>query len=166
MGGKSESELFNPPSLAFRPVSPKLVKVRLALLAVADGALVLAATAVMILLHAWWISGLAAAVLALGVFWAWITVRQVRAIGYAESDRELLIRRGVMFRSMKVVPYGRLQYLDVNAGPLSRAFGLASLRLNTAAGVLNATLPGLEAPEAARLRDRLAALGDSEMAGL
>ena len=60
------------------------------------------------------------------VFLVWSIVlvpRQVRAIGYAERDDDLLIRKGVMFRSMVVVPYGRMQYVDVEAGPLDRKLG-------------------------------------------
>jgi uncharacterized protein len=98
---------------------------------------------------------------------AWSVVgRRYRSWGYAEREDDLLVRRGVMFARMSVVPYGRMQFIDVTAGPLERAFGLATVRLHTAAATTDARIPGLEREEAARLRDRLAELGEAQAAGL
>jgi membrane protein YdbS with pleckstrin-like domain len=92
--------------------------------------------------------------------------RRVRAWAYAERDDDLLVQRGVMIRRLSVVPYGRMQYVDVTAGPVERAFGLATVRMHTAAAASDARVPGLPAAEAARLRDNLTALGESRAAGL
>lgn len=92
--------------------------------------------------------------------------RRWRAWGYCERDDDLLVRRGVLVRRLTVVPYGRMQYVDVVSGPLERRFGLATLTLHTAAARTHAHVPGLAADEAARLRDRLAALGEARQAGL
>jgi membrane protein YdbS with pleckstrin-like domain len=92
--------------------------------------------------------------------------RRYRSWGYAERKDDLLVRRGVMFARLSVVPYGRMQFIDVTAGPLERSFGLASVRLHTAAAATDARIPGLEREEAARLRDRLAELGEAQAAGL
>jgi len=98
---------------------------------------------------------------------AWGVVgRRYRSWGYAEREDDLLVRRGVMFARLSVVPYGRMQFIDVTAGPLERAFGLATVRLHTAAASTDARIPGLERGEAARLRDRLAELGEAQAAGL
>lgn len=88
------------------------------------------------------------------------------AWGYAERDDDLLLRRGVVIRRTSVVPYGRMQYVDVTAGPLDRRLGLASVVLHTAAAATDAAIPGLDAREADRLRDRLAALGEARAAGV
>jgi uncharacterized protein len=97
----------------------------------------------------------------------WILVgRRYRSWGYAEREDDLLVRRGVMFTRLSVVPYGRMQFIDVTAGPLERAFRLATVRLHTAAAATDARIPGLERDEAARLRDRLAELGEAQAAGL
>jgi membrane protein YdbS with pleckstrin-like domain len=104
--------------------------------------------------------------LALGAI-AWAIVgRRYRSWGYAEREDDLLVRRGVMFARLSVVPYGRMQFIDVTAGPLERAFGLATVRLHTAAAATDARIPGLEREEAARLRDSLAELGEAQAAGL
>ena len=92
--------------------------------------------------------------------------RRVRAWGYAERAEDLLVRRGVMFRRMSVIPYGRMQYVEVTAGPFERAFGLATVQMHTAAAASDARIPGLPAAEAARLRDQLTSLGESHAMGL
>jgi len=106
-----------------------------------------------------------AALVAGAVLWPLVD-RRYRSWGYAERDDDLLVRRGVMFARLSVVPYGRMQFIDVTAGPLERAFGLATVRLHTAAAATDARIPGLSREEAGRLRDRLAELGESQAAGL
>jgi membrane protein YdbS with pleckstrin-like domain len=89
-----------------------------------------------------------------------------RAWGYAERQDDLLVRRGVLVRRLSIVPYGRMQFVDVTAGPVDRLFGLATVQLHTAAAATDARIPGLPTEEAHRLRDRLAALGEAQAAGL
>lgn len=92
--------------------------------------------------------------------------RRVRAWGYLEREDDLFVRRGLLVRRLSVVPYGRMQFVDVVAGPLERSFGLATVRLHTAAAATDARIPGLAADEAARLRDQLTSLGEARAAGL
>jgi uncharacterized protein len=92
--------------------------------------------------------------------------RRFDAWGYVERGDDLLVRRGVMFSRLSVVPYGRMQFVDVTAGPLERAFGLATVRLHTAAAATDARIPGLERSEATRLRDLLAERGEAQAAGI
>jgi uncharacterized protein len=92
--------------------------------------------------------------------------RRVRAWAYAERADDLLVRRGVMFRRMSVIPYGRMQYVEVTAGPFERAFGLATVQMHTAAAHSDARIPGLPADVAARLRDQLTSLGEARAIGL
>jgi hypothetical protein len=108
----------------------------------------------------------ACAVIGGGLLAAWIVQRRYAAWGYAEREDDLLVRRGVLVSRLSVVPYGRMQYIDVRAGPLERAFGLATVHMHTAAAASDARIPGLERNEAARLRDRLAELGEAQAAGL
>lgn len=110
-------------------------------------------------------AGLAAVVALAGLCFAGLRGR-FRSWGYAERADDLLVRRGVLVRRLTVVPYGRMQFIDVTAGPVDRAFGLATVQLHTAAAATDARIPGLPATEAGRLRDRLAALGEAQAAGL
>jgi membrane protein YdbS with pleckstrin-like domain len=102
---------------------------------------------------------------ALGWLW-WLIGRQVAAIGYSDRSDDLLVVSGIIFRRLVVVPYGRMQLVDVRRGPIERYLGLATVQLHTAAATTDATVPGLPPDEAGRLRDRLAALGEQRSAGL
>lgn len=84
--------------------------------------------------------------------------RRYRAWGYAEGEDELAIRRGVLVRTRTIVPFGRVQHIDVAQGPIERRFGLATLILHTA-GTRSAAvaLPGLLHEEAEAMRDRIRA---------
>ena len=110
--------------------------------------------------------GFAAASLVVGALLLRFVGRRYRSWGYAEREDDLLIRRGVMFARLSVVPYGRMQFIDVTAGPIERSFGLATVRMHTAAAASDARIPGLAREEAARLRDRLAELGEAQAAGI
>jgi uncharacterized protein len=167
-------EPIDPPGIAWTRVSPRYTAVRLlgwalaTLPVLALCCLPLLLRAASVLPHlplppAW---ALPALVLLLALWRGLLIPRQVRAIGYAERDEDLLVRRGIFFQRLLVVPYGRMQYVDVAAGPVERAFGLASVKLHTASPATNAQIPGLPAAEAARLREQLSARGQARLAGL
>ena len=97
----------------------------------------------------------------------WLVERgRYRSWGYAERDEDLVVRRGLMFHRLTVVPFGRMQFVDVTAGPVDRLFDLATVQLHTAAATTDARVPGLRSADAARLRDRLAALGEARTSGI
>ena len=97
----------------------------------------------------------------------WFVERgRYRSWGYAERDEDLVVRRGLMFHRLTVVPFGRMQFVDVTAGPVDRIFDLATVQLHTAAAATDARVPGLRSTDAALLRDRLAALGEARTSGI
>lgn len=102
----------------------------------------------------------------LGVTMGWFLRRRFRAWRYLERNEDLLVARGVMVQRLSVVPYGRMQFVEVTAGPIERLFNLSTVKLHTAAAASDARIPGLETAEAARLRDRLTELGESMAAGM
>jgi uncharacterized protein len=160
------SEPFDPPGEPWVRVSPKLATLR-RLLNIGAGAVLLAALTVLAAMASTW-AAVTVAVLGVGALgWGWVVVgRSVRSWGYAERADDLLVTRGVLNRQLVVVPYGRMQFVDVTAGPLDRRFGLATVQLHTAAAASDAQIPGLVPAEAARLRDRLAARGEAGAAGV
>lgn len=95
-----------------------------------------------------------------------LTPRRVRSIGYQLRADDLLFRRGIMFRRIVAVPYGRMQLVDINRGPIDRALGLSELKFVTAAASTGVVIPGLPEADADRLRDELVALAESRRAGL
>jgi membrane protein YdbS with pleckstrin-like domain len=114
-----------------------------------------------------WLFGLGvAATAALGLWRVFVIIRAVAAWGYAERDNDLLVRHGLLVRRLSIVPYARMQFVDVTAGPLERTFKLATVQLHTAAAATDAKVPGLRPAEASRLRDRLTALGEDRAEGL
>jgi len=155
-----------PDSVEWRRVSPRLITVELIGRMIWTGVL-LAGLLIGWLLygHRLWLAGMTAVVI-LAAWRSVITVRAVRAWGYAERDNDLLVRHGLLIRRLSIVPYARMQYVDVTAGPLERAFRLATVQLHTAAAASDARIPGLPPAEASRLRDRLTALGEDRAEGL
>ena len=96
----------------------------------------------------------------------WLTGRRVRSWGYAERSHDLLVTSGILFPRLVIVPYGRMQLVDLKAGPIHRALGIMTVQLHTAAATTDASIPGLTPQVAADLRDRLAARGEQRSAGL
>lgn len=158
--------VFDPEGIEWHTVSPRLTKVRLLTWTLTMALPILAVIIVTAFFPTWWMFVILAAVLGLYIWIAMIIRRQVPKIGYAEREDDLLIRRGILFRSIVVVPYGRMQLVDVEAGPLDRKFGIAKVTLHTASPQTDAVVPGLVPEEAARLRDRLASRGEARLAGL
>jgi membrane protein YdbS with pleckstrin-like domain len=108
----------------------------------------------------------ATAAVAIAMVRAVVVVRSVRSWGYAERDDDLLVRHGLFLRKLSIIPYARMQFVDVTAGPMERMFGLATVTMHTAAAASDARVPGLPGAEAARLRDRLSSLGEARSEGL
>jgi|HubBroStandDraft_5_1064220.scaffolds.fasta_scaffold90356_2 membrane protein YdbS with pleckstrin-like domain len=146
----------SPRLLRVRRIQLGLVTVPLALVGGLAGASVSAAAG----------AGVALGVLLAGLVAERFLARRVAAWGFTERHEDLMVRRGVMVRRLSVIPYGRMQFIDVSAGPLERSQGLATLRMHTAAAASDARIPGLDQDMAARLRDQLAALGQAQAAGL
>jgi hypothetical protein len=146
--------------------SPRLLRVRRIQAAVATVLAALAGGIIGGLVSAPVGLGIGLGLLAAGLVSLLFLARRVAAWGYAERDDDLMVRRGVLIRRLSVIPYGRMQFIDVTAGPVERSQGLATLRMHTAAAASDARIPGLERAAAARLRDHLAALGEARAAGL
>lgn len=149
-------------------LSPKLVSVRRLIQLVVSGVLAVVLGVLLFLgIVPTWLAAVLAAVLLVEFVWSWWLIgRRVRSYGYVERADDLLVTSGIMFRRLVVVPYGRLQLVDVVAGPLDRMYGIATVRLHTAAATTDATIPGLTPDTAASLRDRLAAKGESRGIGI
>lgn len=154
-----------PDTVTWRPVSRKLIAVEL--LQLGFGLAFLFLVVAIASGFGWPYPGASYAVVAgYGLLRTVAIVRAVFAWGYAERERDLLVRHGLLIRRLSIVPYARMQFVDVTAGPLERAFGLATVQLHTAAAASDARVPGLPPPEAARLRDRLTTLGEDLGEGL
>lgn len=146
----------SPRLLRARRIQTALATVPLALIGGLAGATVSATTG----------AAVAAAIVIAGLIAERFLARRIAAWGFAERHEDLMVRRGVLVQRLSVIPYGRMQFIDVTAGPIERSLGLATVRMHTAAAASDARIPGLEQDVAARLRDQLAALGQAQAAGL
>ncbi len=153
--------------VSWRRPDPKLLLLRRLEVAAVTVAIALAA-GIVLGLHSGAAVGVlcSVAAIAAGLVVERILGRRFSSWGYAERDDDLLVQRGVLIYRLSVVPYGRMQFIDVRAGPFERSFGLATVHMHTAAAASDARIPGLGRDEAARLRDRLAELGEAQAAGL
>lgn len=84
--------------------------------------------------------------------------RVYRRLGYAMDGRLLRTVRGWLFHTDTIVPFVRVQHIDVTQGPVDKLFGTAVLVVHTA-GTHNSvvTLPGLSPARAAEIRDAIRA---------
>ena len=96
----------------------------------------------------------------------WWQARLVASWRYCEREDDLLVSRGRFYRQLTIVPYGRMQVIDVEAGPLANRYGIAKVELVTASASTDAAIPGLPTQVAYDLRNRLAAKGEAAAAGL
>lgn len=160
------TERLDLPDIEWRGVSRKYIVVEVVGLII-FGLIVSAATSIPTFVTG--IQWFAAIPISLGVIFLiniLLTPRRVRAIGYMLRDDDLVFRRGLMFRRVVAVPYGRMQLVDINRGPLDRAVGLSELKFVTAAASTGVIIPGLREQDAEELRDTLVALAESRRAGL
>lgn len=161
-------DLFAPPAYEWQRLAPNFLTLRR--LSDAIGWLVLfsiPAVLVLVLTEQWWVSVLlwVACLVIIGLRFYFLR-RSCASWGYVEREDDLYITHGVWFRSLTAVPYGRMQLVEVESGPLERMFGLASVTLKTASPGTDARIPGLAPAEAARLRDQLTELGEAHASGL
>ena len=105
------------------------------------------------------------ALVAAAVLWFLAGLFQ-RSWGYVEAPAELYLTYGVLIRQLVVVPYGRMQVVDVTADLLEQALGIATVRVRTAASTADTRVVGLPLADAVQLRDRLAARSESFSTGL
>lgn len=155
-----------PDDVAWRRVSPRLFWLQTLVYLLTAAVVCAVGLPLWLMLDAWPAGAAAAVITGLILIRLILLPRSLRSWGYAERADDLLVRHGLLVRRLSIVPYGRMQFVDVTAGPLERLFGLATVQLHTAAAATDAKIPGLPPAEAARLRDRLAALGEARAEGL
>lgn len=154
---------------ALRPVSPRLVPARYVASIVGYVIWVLliaGAIVAAVLTELWWLAPIGVLPLIILLQSLLLTPRRVSAIGYLDAQEDLTIASGIMFRSVHTIPYGRVQSVKIDEGPVDRRYGLAKLTVSTAAGGSTVVLPGLPKQEAERLRAMLTERGIEIMAAL
>ena len=79
---------------------------------------------------------------------AWLRFR------YGVGERDIVIEQGVLHRQRRIIPFDRVQDIDIEQGLLARLFGTAKVRIETGgAGKDEGSLDAVALSEAHRLRD-------------
>lgn len=111
-----------------------------------------------LVLHELPIAGLAPVLIGLIAFSAILVApeRIYRRLGYSVDSGLLRVVRGWLFHTDTIVPFVRVQHIDVKRGPIDKLFGTASLVVHTA-GTHNSivALPGLSPARAADIREAI-----------
>lgn len=103
----------------------------------------------------WWAIGAAALVFVLLVT---LTIAAIH-IGFknrawALRDKDIIFKKGWLFQSTHIIPFIKIQHCVVRSGPIERKFGLASVRLMTAAsGDVDISIHGLQLETAEQLKE-------------
>lgn len=160
------TQFLDLPATTWRRVSPKYVVVDMVGTLIFGIIVAVAASIPAFTSGVTWLWSLPAAIGIVFLIALVLTPRRVRSIGYALRQDDLLFRRGLMFQRIVAVPYGRMQLVDINRGPVARALGLSELKFVTAAASTGVLIPGLPESDAEELRDKLVELAESRRAGL
>jgi len=82
----------------------------------------------------------------------WLPGLSYRGWRYRLGPDALELRHGVLTLRRSIVPYFRVQHVDLSQGPVERVLGLARLKVHTASAGTDASLPGIELAQAEELR--------------
>ena len=92
--------------------------------------------------------------LLLYLFMLTISFKGYRHKGYAMRERDIIFKKGWIWRSSTIVPFNRIQHTEIEQGPIERMFGLSVLKIYTAGGSSSdLKIPGLLPDTANRLKD-------------
>lgn len=156
-------DLFTPPAETWQRLAPKAATARALDTALGNLIWLVPAVVATWIFLPWWVPALIGG---LGLVWlVYFTVRSwrwTRAFGFAEREHDLVITSGLWSRKLIVIPYSRMQSVQVHSGPIERLWGIARISLVTASAETQATIPGLPAADATTLRDRLIEAGEEQ----
>lgn len=155
------AELPSVESVDFQPLPPQALKLRMAGWCITQGVLLLILLGVFLfgeLFKKQWPWVLVFGIWALqAVYFFWMARKRFYYEGYAVREKDIIHTKGYWLRTQLTVPYNRVQHVEIEQGPLARAFGLGSISVYTAGdsgGDLSIT--GIEYPEAERIKQFIA----------
>ena len=85
-----------------------------------------------------------------------ITPAVFRVKKYAIRRRDIIYHSGLIFQNTTIIPFNRVQHVELKSGPIDRMFGLSRLKVYTAGGSQSdLIIPGLNANTAAKLKEMI-----------
>ena len=102
-----------------------------------------------------WILMTAVPVLSIAVVLSFVTAYfGFHQMAYAIRSRDIIYKKGLIYRKTTIIPFNRIQHCEVNHGPIDRIFNLASLKVFTAGGESSdLEIPGLTESRAQMIKD-------------
>jgi len=96
-----------------------------------------------------------AALITLRVIWSFISaLKKFEYMSFALREKDIIYNKGWLWRQTIIVPFNRVQHIQVDQGPLERKFNLASLKIFTAGGTSSdISIPGLRPEKARQLKE-------------
>lgn len=105
-------------------------------------------------IHPWLIGGIGGALFLIFLFILMFTSNAFKVKAYAIRSKDIFYRSGLIFRSTTVIPFNRVQHVELKTGPVDRIFGLSRLKIYTAGGSQSdLTIPGLALTNAQNLKE-------------
>src|SRR6185436_15453253 len=98
----------------------------------------------------------------LGVLIGWAVLgadRTVKSLGWALAEEAIAFRSGWLRRQVTIVPFAKVQAVDLHCSPFDRRAGMARIRVDTAgagSGSHRIEIPYLTRADAERLYELLA----------
>jgi len=93
---------------------------------------------------------LAMLVIYLAVYIGWYINALYNSYTFLLTQKEIIISRGVFFKQRSVIPYNRVQNINVTSGPLMRVWDLHTVHIHTAGvgmGIAEGIIQGIPFPD-------------------
>lgn len=88
--------------------------------------------------------------------------------GYVLREKDIIHRKGVLFKSTTTIPFNRVQHCEISQGPIQRMFDLHTLEIFTAGGgKSDLSIPGLKGDTAQQIKEfivKKTAIAEEEIA--
>lgn len=83
----------------------------------------------------------------------WWNIKAVRMTGIAVREHDVMVKRGIIWRTTIILPFNRIQHIETHRNPVERKLGLATLQLFTAGGAgADLEIHGLKQERASKVR--------------
>ena len=103
----------------------------------------------------WWLGILIILAASAGLFAGsrWLIRKRFDWEGYALRTHDIIHRHGYFWRIQTIVPYTRVQHVEIAQGPIAKRFGISTIRVFTAGGSnSDLNISGIQPEEAHRIK--------------
>lgn len=83
----------------------------------------------------------------------WWRVKGVDLTGFALREQDFVLKEGVLWQELTIVPFNRIQHIESHRSPIERKLGLTTIKLYTAGGSGDdLKLSGIEVQQAEQIK--------------